>query len=189
MKKTELAKSIKEEIFEILAEADQEDIDAQSDLNKELETTKGHKDDLGDALSESLNPEVVKALDRFIKAMAKRYGYGEQDAVYAIMAALEQRKSDEKYEIPGFEGTMDALDSISIREEEEDDDVEMDKKASKAAKKGDSVSKIANKLQQTTKEMKSVVKKYKDSKEPEKGKLLARLKELTKIKKELEGLL
>jgi len=33
MKKTELAKSIKEEIFEILAEADQEDIDAQSDLN------------------------------------------------------------------------------------------------------------------------------------------------------------
>ncbi len=188
MKKTELAKSIKEEIFEILAEADQEDIDAQSDLNKELETTKGHKDDLGDALSESLNPEVVKALDRFIKAMAKRYGYGEQDAVYAIMAALEQRKSDEKYEIPGFEGTMDALDSISIREEE-DDDVEMDKKASKAAKKGDSVSKIANKLQQTTKEMKSVVKKYKDSKEPEKGKLLARLKELTKIKKELEGLL
>ena len=188
MKKTELAKSIKEEIFEILAEADQEDIDAQSDLNKELETTKGHKDDLGDALSESLNPEVVKSLDRFIKAMAKRYGYGEQDAVYAIMAALEQRKSDEKYEIPGFEGTMDALDSISIREEE-DDDVEMDKKASKAAKKGDSVSKIANKLQQTTKEMKSVVKKYKDSKEPEKGKLLARLKELTKIKKELEGLL
>ena len=188
MKKTELAKSIKEEIFEILAEADQEDIDAQSDLNKELETTKGHKDDLGDALSESLNPEVVKALDRFIKAMAKRYGYEEQDAVYAIMAALEQRDSDKKYSLPGFEGTMDALDSISIREEE-DDDVEMDKKASKAAKKGDSVSKIANKLQQTTKEMKSVVKKYKDSKEPEKGKLLARLKELTKIKKELEGLL
>ena len=188
MKKTELAKSIKEEIFEILAEADQEDIDAQSDLNKELETTKGHKDDLGDALSESLNPEVVKALDRFIKAMAKRYGYGEQDAVYAIMAALEQRKSDEKYEIPGFEGTMDALDSISIREEE-DDDVEMDKKASKAAKKGDSVSKIANKLRETDSQMKSIVKKWKDSEEPEKSKLLTRLKELTKIKKELEGLL
>ena len=187
MKKTELTKSIKEEIFELLAEADQEDIDAQSDLNKELETTKGHKDDLGDALSESLNPEVVKALDRFIKAMAKRYGYGEQDAVYAIMAALEQRKSDEKYEIPGFEGTMDALDSISIREEDDDD--EMDKKASKAAKKGDSISKIANKLKETDSQMKSIVKKWKDSEEPEKSKLLTRLKELTKIKKELEGLL
>ena len=187
MKKTELTKSIKEEIFELLAEADQEDIDAQSDLNKELETTKGHKDDLGDALSESLNPEVVKALDRFIKAMAKRYGYAEQDAVYAIMAALEQRKSDEKYEIPGFEGTMDALDSISIREEDDDD--EMDKKASKAAKKGDSISKIANKLKETDSQMKSIVKKWKDSEEPEKSKLLTRLKELTKIKKELEGLL
>jgi hypothetical protein len=187
MKKTELTKSIKEEIFELLAEADQEDIDAQSDLNKELETTKGHKDDLGDSLSESLNPEVVKALDRFIKAMAKRYGYAEQDAVYAIMAALEQRKSDEKYEIPGFEGTMDALDSISIREEDDDD--EMDKKASKAAKKGDSISKIANKLKETDSQMKSIVKKWKDSEEPEKSKLLTRLKELTKIKKELEGLL
>ena len=187
MKKTELAKSIKEEIFEILAEADQEDIDAQSDLNKELETTKGHRDDLGDSLSETLNPEVTKALDRFIKAMAKRYGYGEQDAVYAIMAALEQRKSDEKYEIPGFEGTMDALDSISIREEDDDD--EMDKKASKAAKKGDSVSKIANKLGETTNQMKQLVRKYKNAEEPEKSKLLARLKELTKIKKELEGLL
>jgi hypothetical protein len=188
MKKTELKEKIQSEILSVLAEADAEDITAQSDLNKELELTKGHRDDLGDSLSEALNPEVVKALDRFIKAMAKRYGYGEQDAVYAIMAALEQRKSDEKYEIPGFEGTMDALDSISIREEE-DDDVEMDKKASKAAKKGDSVSKIANKLKETDSQMKSIVKKWKDSEEPEKSKLLTRLKELTKIKKELEGLL
>ena len=187
MKKTELAKSIKEEIFKILAEADQEDIDAQSDLNKELETTKGHKDDLGDALSESLNPEVLRDVNRYIARTAKRYDYSEQDAVYAIMAALEQRKSDKKYEIPGFEGTMDALDSISIREEDDED--EMDKKALKAAKKGDSVSKIANKLQQSVKEMKQVVRKYKDAEEPEKSKLLARLKELTKIKKELEGLL
>ena len=187
MKKTELAKSIKEEIFKILAEADQEDIDAQSDLNKELETTKGHKDDLGDALSESLNPEVLRDVNRYIARTAKRYDYSEQDAVYAIMAALEQRKSDKKYEIPGFEGTMDALDSISIREGDDED--EMDKKALKAAKKGDSVSKIANKLQQTVKEMKQVVRKYKDAEEPEKSKLLARLKELTKIKKELEGLL
>ena len=127
MKKSELKKSIQEEIFEILAEADQEDIDAQADLNKELEATKGHRDDLGDSLSESLNPEVIKALDRFIKAMAKRYGYSEQDAVFAIQAALNQRKK--------------------------------------------------------------LVRKYKDAEEPEKSKMLARLKELTKIKKELEGLL
>ena len=45
-------------------------------------------------LEESLNPEVSNALDRFIKAMAKRYDYSEQDAVYAIMAALKQRDFD-----------------------------------------------------------------------------------------------
>ena len=56
-------------------------------------------------------------------------------------------------------------------------------------KKRDSVSRIANKLGETTKEMKTLVKKYKDAEEPEKSKLLTRLKELTKIKKELEGLL
>tara|TARA_R110000803_G_scaffold141787_1_gene208184 strand:- start:5023 stop:5592 length:570 start_codon:yes stop_codon:yes gene_type:complete len=189
MKKSELTKSIKEEIFEILSEETADDISAktlaQAELNKELEkTAKLTKENV----NESLNPEVVKALDRFIKAMAKRYGYAEQDAVYAIMAALEQRKSDKKYEIPGFEGTMDALDSISIREEEDDDD-EMDKKATKSAKKGDSVSKLASKLQQTSAEMKRVVKKWKNAEGSEKQKLTDRLRELTKIKKELEGLL
>ena len=48
----------------------------------------------GKQIKESLNPEVSKALDRFIVAMAKRYGYSEQDAVYAIMAALKQREFD-----------------------------------------------------------------------------------------------
>ena len=44
-----------------------------------------------DYINESLNPEVTKALDRFIKAMAKRYDYSEKDAVFAIQAALKQR--------------------------------------------------------------------------------------------------
>ncbi len=45
-------------------------------------------------LEEALNPEVSQAVSRFIKAMAKRYNYSEQDAVFAIMAALKQRKFD-----------------------------------------------------------------------------------------------
>jgi hypothetical protein len=45
-------------------------------------------------LSESLNPEVSKTVNKFIAAMAQKYGYGEQDAVYAIMAALKQREFD-----------------------------------------------------------------------------------------------
>jgi hypothetical protein len=45
-------------------------------------------------IKESLNPEVSKKVAQFIKAMAKRYDYKEQDAVYAIMAALKQRDFD-----------------------------------------------------------------------------------------------
>ena len=53
----------------------------------------------------------------------------------------------------------------------------------------DSVSVISRKLQDTTKEMKSTVNKWKQAEGEEKERLLARLKDLTKIKKELEGLL
>ncbi len=42
-------------------------------------------------LNENLNPEVSRKVDGFIKAMADRYNYSEQDAVFAIMAALKQR--------------------------------------------------------------------------------------------------
>jgi hypothetical protein len=45
-------------------------------------------------LEEALNPEVSKKVTQFIKAMAKRYDYSEQDAVFAVIAALKQRKFD-----------------------------------------------------------------------------------------------
>ena len=78
--------------------------DAAKDAGKkEFEFPKGSgkmhpvtikKDIKEDDLEEALNPEVSKKVDQFIKAMAKKYGYKEQDAVYAIMAALKQRKFD-----------------------------------------------------------------------------------------------
>jgi len=51
-------------------------------------------DAMYESLNEALNPEVTQKVNQFIKAMAKRYSYSEQDAVYAIMAALKQRKFD-----------------------------------------------------------------------------------------------
>lgn len=68
----------------------------------------------------------------------------------------------------------------------EDDDVEP---TAKDIKKNDSISTISRKLQDTTKEMKAVVNKWKKAEGEDKERLLARLKDLTKIKKELEGLL
>ena len=44
-----------------------------------------------DEINENLNPEVLRALDRFIKSMAKRYDYSERDAIFAIKAAMKQR--------------------------------------------------------------------------------------------------
>ena len=45
-------------------------------------------------IDENLNPEVSRNVNKFIKAMADRYKYSEQDAVFAIMAALKQRDFD-----------------------------------------------------------------------------------------------
>jgi hypothetical protein len=47
-------------------------------------------------IAEQLNPEVTKTVNNLIKAMAKKYGYEEKDAVFAIQAALKQREFDNK---------------------------------------------------------------------------------------------
>lgn len=70
----------------------------------------------------------------------------------------------------------------------EDEDDEPTKSQLKSASK-DSIATIANKLQQTTKEMKSTVNKWKTSEGEEKQKLRDKLLKLTNIKKELESML
>ena len=79
-----------------------------------------------------------------------------------------------------------AADKDDVIKVTEDDDVEP---TAKDIKKNDSISTISRKLQDTTKEMKAVVNKWKKAEGEDKERLLARLKDLTKIKKELEGLI
>jgi len=79
-----------------------------------------------------------------------------------------------------------AADEDDVIKVTEDDDVEP---TAKDIDKNDSVSVISRKLQDTTKEMKSTVNQWKKAEGEDKERLLARLKDLTKIKKELEGLL
>ena len=69
---------------------------------------------------------------------------------------------------------------------EEDDE---DKEPTKSQLKNEPISKIGYKLADTQKEMKQVVKKYSAAEGDEKEKLKDRLRELNKIKKELESLL
>jgi len=149
MKKSEFKKAIKEEIIDIL-EADAEDIKAQQDLNKELELSKTHADDLGDALSEG----------------------DDQDDGY-VNHTYDDSVVD-KYNIP--------VEPTAVFEEDEDEPKAKDLK-------GEPLSKIGYKLADTQKEMKQVVKKYSAAEGDEKEKLKDRLRELNKIKRELESLL
>ena len=151
MKKSEFKTQIKNEILDILQEADAEDIKAQQDLNKELEASKAHADELGDALSEDDNQD-----DGYVN-------HTYDDSVV------------DKYNIP--------VEPTAVFEEDEDEPKAGDLK-------GEPLSKIGYKLADTQKEMKQVVKKYSAAPEgEEKEKYKDRLRELNKIKKELESLL
>jgi hypothetical protein len=85
----------------------------------------------------------------------------------------------DKYNVP--------VEPTAVFEEDEEDDE--DKEPTKSQLKNEPISKIGYKLADTQKEMKQVVKKWKDAEGDEKEKLKDRLRELTKIKKELESLL
>ena len=153
MKKSEFKAQIREEIIDIL-EADAEDIKAQQDLNKELELSKTHAADLGDALSEGNDT------DKF------------QDDGY-VNHTYDDSVID-KYNVP--------VEPTAVFEEDEDEPKAKDLK-------GEPLSKIGYKLADTQKEMKRVVKKYSAAEGDEKEKLKDRLRDLNKIKKELESLL
>ena len=80
--------------------------------------------------------------------------------------------------------SADEDDIIKVTEEEDDD-----KEPTSSQLKNEPISKIGYKLADTQKEMKQVVKKWKTAEGAEKERLTNRLRDLTKIKKELEGLL
>ena len=69
--------------------------------DKAIDKDEKYRDIKEENIDESLNPEVSRSVDRFITAMASRYGYNEQDAVFAIMAALRQRNFDGVNEAEG----------------------------------------------------------------------------------------
>ena len=97
MKKSELKSSIREEIIEILDEATQEEIDAQKELNAELEKTKELQDELTEEYAaDKFNVNVFGYQTRYYKVCpgAKSFmdkvvagTYGEVDKEKAIRLA------------------------------------------------------------------------------------------------------
>ena len=97
MKKSELKKSIKEEIIDILEVEDtikdlQNKKAARAEYNAELAKTAKLSKDAG--LTENVNPEVQRLINGFIRKMADRYDYSLQDAVNATMQVLRSQNYD-----------------------------------------------------------------------------------------------
>ena len=216
MKKSEFKAQIKEEIIDILEAASQEDVQAQKDFNAELaktaELTKSmglgegdnqddgyvqHKydDSVIDKYNVPVEPTAVFNEDATPKGEDFFYDYLDIGMSYLEGFGKKHSLDDSQLEKLGkkivdqlYKGDIGkAYDAIVKRGTMNEDE---DKEPSKADLKKEPLSKIGYKLADTQKEMKQIVKKYSAMDEgSEKEKLKDRLRELTKIKKELESLL
>ena len=143
-----------------------------------------------------LKSQIKNEIIDILEAVSQDDVKAQQDynAELAKTAELEKSMAEGNDQDDGYVNhTYDdsVIDKYNIPVEptavfEEDDE---DKEPTKSQLKNEPISKIGYKLADTQKEMKQVVKKWKDAEGAEKEKLKDRLRELTKIKKELESLL
>ena len=219
MKKSELKAQIKEEIIDILEDITQEDpkitkdrtaaiqdlTKAKMDLDKVM-TKEGDDQDDGyvqhkyddsviDKYNVPVEPTAVFNEDATPKGEDFFYDYLDIGMSYLEGFGKKHSLDDSQLEKLGkkivdqlYKGDIGkAYDAIVKRGTMNEDE---DKEPSKADLKKEPLSKIGYKLADTQKEMKQIVKKYSAMDEgSEKEKLKDRLRELTKIKKELESLL
>ena len=214
MKKSEFKAQVKEEIIDILEAASAEDIQAQKDLNAELEKTAQLKKDAGieegndsdkfqddGYVNHTYNDSVIDKYNVPVEPTAvfeedNTYDYEDIGQSYLENMNKSHSLTNAELEVLGkkivdrlYKGDIGkAYDEIVMydpRKLKEEDD---EPKAGDL--KGEPLSKIGYKLADTQKEMKKIVKKYSATPEgDEKEKLKDRLRELNKIKKELESLL
>ncbi len=213
MKKSEFKAQIKEEIIDILEAASKEDVKAQQDLNKELEkTAQLQKDIMGEGndsdkfqddgyVNHTYDDSVIDKYNVPVEPTAvfeedNTYDYEDIGQSYLENMNKPHSLTNAELEVLGkkivdrlYKGDIGkAYDEIVMydpRKLKEEDD---EPKAGDL--KGEPLSKIGYKLADVQKEMKKVVKKYSATPEgSEKEKLKDRLRELNKIKKELESLL
>ena len=112
-----------------------------------------------------------------------------KETIIEVLSEESVKPEDAGQYAKDMEAAAAAAERLTKALATEDVDDDMAEPSAADLGKGDSVSVIARKLADTTKEMKVTVNQWKKAEGEEKERLLARLKELTKIKKELEGLL
>ena len=193
MKKSELNKYIKENILSSLSESTEDEIEKTKELTQAVQDLESAKKEagieeanIGSADLEEMGYEAgEKSFDmHFDKSILKNrpdiksYTKGFVQSIIDSAASLTPTE-----EIPMFKGTRDALDSISIREEEDEEPTKKDIKKTKG------LAKAKEELALLTREMKSLAKKYSKAEGDDKEKLVKILKAKTKLKKELESIL
>ena len=214
MKKSEFKAQIREEIIDILEAVDQEDVKAQQDYNAELEKTAQLKKDAGieegndsdkfqddGYVNHTYDDSVIDKYNVPVEptAVFEDDSYADfQDIGQAYLENMGRPHSltDDELEYLGkrivkqlYKGDISkAYDEIVMYDPRKLKEEDEEPKAGDL--KGEPLSKIGYKLAATQEEMRKVVKKYSALPEgSEKDKLKDRIRELTKIKKELEALL
>ena len=216
MKKSEFKAQIKEEIIDILEAASAEDLAAAREeaekLNKELEKTAQIQKDLSEGndsdkfqddgyVQHKYDDDVIDKYNIPVEptAVFEDDSYADfQDIGQAYLENMGRPHSltDDELEYLGkrivkqlYKGDVSkAYDEIVMYDPRKLKEEDEEPKAGDL--KGEPLSKIGYKLAATQEEMRKVVKKYSALPEgSEKDKLKDRLRELTKIKKELESLL
>jgi len=214
MKKSEFKAQIKEEIIDILEAVDQEDVQAQKDYNAELEKTAKLQKDAGieegndsdkyqddGYVNHTYDDSVIDKYNVPVEptAVFEDDSYADfQDIGQAYLENMGRPHSlnDDELEYLGkrivkqlYKGDVSkAYDEIVMYDPRKLKEEDEEPKAGDL--KGEPLSKIGYKLAATQEEMRKVVKKYSALPEgSEKEELKNRLRELTKIKKELESLL
>jgi hypothetical protein len=188
LNKNDLKKAIREEIIEILSGGD-------NSMNEETRSVgpmvKSNEFKVGDKVKyKGMNHEITRIIDDRIYIKNLKYD-GRPDT---WVKAVDLKKSMKEATIEVKPEDLDKVKSKAkpediIRIVKEEDEDEMDKKATKAASSGkkDSIVSLANQLVKIATEMKSLAKEYKsakEGKETEKEKeILSKLKELTSQKK------
>ena len=216
MKKSDFKAQIREEIIDILEAASAEDLAAAREeaekLNKELEKTAQIQKDLSEGndsdkfqddgyVQHKYDDDVIDKYNIPVEptAVFEDDSYADfQDIGQAYLENMGRPHSltDDELEFLGkrivkqlYKGDVSkAYDEIVMYDPRKLKEEDEEPKAGDL--KGEPLSKIGYKLAATQEEMRKVVRKWNKMDEgPEKDKLYSRLKELNKIKKELESLL
>jgi len=180
MKKSELKNYIRENIISTLSEDTDAEIAKTKELTAAIQDLEAAKKEAG--IEEDATPKGEDFFYDYLDiGMSYLEGFGKKHSLDdSQLEKLGKKIVDQLYK--GDIGK--AYDAIVKRGVMKEDDEPKAKDL-----KGEPLSKIGYKLADTQKEMKQVVKKYSAAEGDEKEKLKDRLRELNKIKKELESLL